>query len=199
MSKPRLSDSRRVIAVVLSLALSVACASPPRSPTSPVVALAPGDDPWNVVMGLPAGQLVLVGLASGSAEAGTRGDEMMATVVAADPSRLDLRMVRGDSAGELDSATVTLQRDEVQYLKVPASQDRTRRGGWLGFVIGFGAGAALGLRGATEPGSFWPLVVPLLGTALGFLGFLIGRGVDRNRTRGDFITVYPPASLQAPR
>jgi hypothetical protein len=149
-------------------------------------------------MGLPAGELVLVGLASGSAAAGTHGDEMMATVVTADPSRLDLRMVR-DSAGGLGSVTVTLLRDEVLYLKVRASQDRARRGGWLGFVIGFGAGAALGLRGATEPGSFWPLVVPLLGTALGFIGFLIGRGVDRNRTRGDFITVYPPASLQAPR
>jgi hypothetical protein len=158
-----------------------------------VAALQPGDDPWNVVTGLAAGQLVLAGLAPGSAAANTHGAEVKATLVGADPNGLDLRTVRDDSGEGTGGVAVTLSREEVQYLKVPASQDRPRRGGWLGFAIGFGAGAAMGLRGATEPGSFWPLVVPLAGAGLGFIGFLIGRGVDRNRTRGDFITVYPIA------
>lgn len=193
MSKPGLSAWRRVTVVVLSVGLSVGCASPPRFPALPVAALQPGDDPWNVVTGLAAGQLVLAGLAPGSAAANTHGAEVKATLVGADPNGLDLRTVRDDSGEGTGGVAVTLSREEVQYLKVPASQDRPRRGGWLGFAIGFGAGAAMGLRGATEPGSFWPLVVPLAGAGLGFIGFLIGRGVDRNRTRGDFITVYPIA------
>ncbi|MCH7824638.1 MAG: hypothetical protein IH849_07545, partial [Acidobacteria bacterium] len=95
-----------------------------------------------------------------------------------------------DAASEQAGVTLALPRDDVRYLQVRASQDRRRQGGWLGAGIGGGAGAALGARDATEEGSFWPITVALFGAAFGLLGLLIGRGVDRKRTAGDFITVY---------
>ena len=190
MRTSTLPASRRVVAVVVTLALTTACASPPRSSLIPVIDLAPGDDPWNVVMGLEAGRVVLVGLAPGSAAHVAHGEQIRAQVVAADRSGLELRTGIDDAAGEQAGATLTVPRDDVRYLQVRASQDRRRQGGWLGAGIGVGAGAALGARGAGEEGSFWPITVALFGAGLGFLGWLIGRGIDRKRTAGDFITVY---------
>ncbi len=190
MRKTTLPASRRVIAMVVALALTTACASPPRAPLTPVTALNPGDDPWDVVMGLETGQLVVVGLAPGSAARAAHGEQLRARVVAADRSSLELRTRVDDAASGQAGVTLALPRDQVRYLQVPASQDRRRQGGWLGAGIGVGAGAALGARGATEPGSFWPITVALFGAALGFIGLLIGRGIDRKGTAGDFITVY---------
>lgn len=190
MRRPNLPASRRVIAMIVALALTAACASPPRLPLAPVTALNAGDDPWDVVMGLEAGRLVVVGLAPGSAAHAAHGEQLRARFVAADRSSLELRTRIDDAAGEQAGVTLVLPRDEVRYLQVRASQDRRRQGGWLGAGIGAGAGAALGARGATEEGSFWPITVALFGAGLGLLGWLIGRGIDRKRTAGDFITVY---------
>ncbi len=190
MRRPNLPASRRAIAVVVVLALTAACASPPRSPLTPVTALNPGDDPWAVVMGLEAGRLVVVGLAPGSAAHAAYGEQLRARVVAADRSSLELRTGFDDTTNQQAGVTLALPSAEVRYLQVRASQDRRRQGGWLGAGIGVAAGAALGARGATEEGSFWPITVALFGAGLGFLGWLIGRGVDRKRTAGDFITVY---------
>lgn len=190
MRRPNLPESRQVIAIVVALALTAACASPPRSPLTPVTVLNQGDDPWDVVMGLETGQLVVVGLAPGSTTHAVHGEQLRARVVAADRSSLQLRTGFDDAASEQAGVTLALPRDDVRYLQVRASQDRRRQGGWLGAGIGVGAGAALGARGATEEGSFWPITVALFGAAFGLLGLLIGRGVDRKRTAGDFITVY---------
>ena len=190
MKKSSPPAARRVIATVVALALTAACASPPRSALVPVAALEPGDDPWEVVMGLETGRLVVVGLAPGSAAHAAHGEQLSAQVVAADRSSLELRTGIGEAASEQAGATLALSRDEVRYLKVRASQDRRRRGGWLGAGIGVGAGVALGARGATEEGSFWPLTVALFGAGLGLLGWLVGRGIDKKRTAGDFITIY---------
>jgi len=179
-----------VIAVVVALALTAACASPPRLPFTPVAVPNPGDDPWDVVMGLATGRLVVVGLVRGSTGHAAHGEQLRARVVAADRSSLELRTGIDDAASGQAGVTMALPRDEVRYLSVLASQDRRRQGGWLGAGIGVGAGAALGARGATQEGSFWPITVVLFGAGLGFLGWLIGRGVDRKRTAGDFITVY---------
>ena len=181
---------RRVIAMVVAVALTGACASPPRLPLTPVTAVNPGDDAWDVVVGLETGRLVVVGLAPGSAAHVVHGEQLRARVVAADRSSLELRTGFVDAADAQPGATLTLPRAEVRYLQVRASQDRRRQGGWLGAGIGVAAGAALGARGAGEEGSFWPITVALFGAGLGFLGWLIGRGVDRKRTAGDFITVY---------
>ncbi len=190
MRRPNLPASRRVTAVVMALALTAACASPPRSPLTPVTTPEPGDDPWDVVMGLETGRLVVVGLAPGSAAHATHGGQLRARVVAADRSSLELRTGTDDAASEQAGLTLALPRDEIRYLQVRASQDRRRQGGWLGAGIGVGAGAALGAIGAGEEGSFWPVTVVLFGAGLGLLGWLVGRGVDRKRTAGDFITVY---------
>ncbi len=195
MRRPNLPTSRRMIAVIVALALTVACASPPRSALVPVTAVTPGDDPWDVVMGLEPGRLVIVGLAPGSAAHSAHGEQLRARVVGADRSTLELRTGIDDDAGQQAGATLALPRDEVRYLQVLASQNRRRQGGWLGAGIGVGAGAALGARGASEEGSFWPITTVLFGAALGLLGWLIGRGVDRKRTAGDYITVYAAESL----
>ena len=141
-------------------------------------------------MGLETGRLVVVGLAPGSAAHAAHGEQLSAQVVAADRSSLELRTGIGEAASEQAGSTLALSRDEVRYLKVRASQDRRRQGGWLGAGIGVGAGVALGARGATEEGSFWPLTVALFGAGLGLLGWLVGRGIDKKRTAGDFITIY---------
>ena len=179
-----------MIAVIVALALTVACASPPRSPLAPVTAVNPGDDPWDVVTGLETGRLVVVGLVPGSAAHAAHGEQLRARVVGADRSSLELRTGIDDATGRQAGATLALRRDEVRYLQVLASQNRRRQGGWLGAGIGVGAGAALGARGASQEGSFWPITTVLFGAALGLLGWLIGRGVDRKRNAGDYITVY---------
>ena len=190
MRRPNLPASRRMIAVIVALALTVACASPPRSALVPVTAVSPGDDPWDVVMGLEPGRLVIVGLASGSAAHAAHGEQLKARVVGADRSSLELRPGIDDDAGQQAGATLALPRDEVRYLQVLASQSRRRQGGWLGAGIGVGAGVALAARDVGEEGSFWPIIAVLAGAGLGLLGWLIGRGVDRKRTAGDYITVY---------
>jgi len=184
--------SQRATAALVLLALTVACASPPRSPSLPVPELDPGVDSWEVVMGLQEGRLVNVGLTPGSAAHATHGEQLRAQMVGADGSSLELRTRGPDSVDGQADLVVTLSRQEVRYLQVPASQDRPRKGGWLGFAIGGGSGAVLGAvgAGAGEPGNFAFLVATLGAAAFGFLGFLIGRGVDRKRTRGDFITIY---------
>ena len=193
MGSLNMPAARRVIALVVALALTAACASPPRSPLTPVTALNPGDDPWDVVMGLETGRLVVVGLAAGSVAHAAHGEQLRAQVVAADRSSLELRTGIDDLVSEQAGVTLTLSRDEVRYLQVRASQDRRRQGGGLGAAIGIGVGVALGARGASEGGSFWELKVLLFGPALGLFGWLIGRGIDRKRTAGDFITVYGTA------
>lgn len=197
MTTPTRPASRRLIAVLVTLAFTAACASPPRAPLTPVAVLDPGDDPWEVVMGLEEGRLVLVGFTPGSAAYAAHGEQLRARFVAADRSSLELRREPDDAAVDQAGSELTVPRDDVRYLQVPASQDRPRRGAWVGAGIGAGAGVAAGAigGGAGEPGSFWPIAAALAGAALGGLGWLIGRGVDRNRTAGDFITIYGSARV----
>lgn len=189
--KPR-PRTRGGIASIAILAFAVACASPPRSPLLPVVEVGPDDDPWNVVMGLEPGRLVLVGLTPGSAAHAEHGGEVRCVMGTADRSNLEVRSCGPDSINEQADLIVSLSRDEVRYLEVPASQDRPRKGGWLGLAIGAGGGAAVGAigAGAGESGNFAAIVAPLSAAAFGFLGYLMGRGIDRRQTRGDFITIY---------
>ena len=141
-------------------------------------------------MGLEPDRVVVVGLVPGSAAHTEHGEQLRARIVAADRSSLELRTGPDDAATERAGLRLALPRSEVRYLQVRASQDRPRKGGWLGAGVGAAAGAALGAIGAGEEGSFWPITVALFGAGLGLLGWLIGRGVDRKRTAGDFITVY---------
>lgn len=185
-------DSRRLIASTVILTFAAACASPPRSPSLAVPELQPGDDPWKVVIGLQEGRLVLVGLTPGSAAHAEHGEQLRCVMGTADPSSLEVRTRGPDSIDGRADVAVTLSRDEVRYIQVPASQDRRRKGGWAGLAIGAGTGAVVGAigAGAGEPGNFAAFVALLAAAAFGGIGYLIGRGVDRRRTRGDFITIY---------
>ena len=184
----------QAVAIIVLVALTTACAAPPRVPV--LVAVGPGGDPWAVVMGLEEGQLVVVGLAASSPNRSSLGGEFPALLAGSDAETLELRTGVNYLGSGQAIGSVTLSRAEIQYLQVPGTVERSSKGTWIGTVIGASAGVGTALAWhysndcSWQADCFTPVLMVIFGAALGGIGAAFGRGFDKRGTEIDFVTVY---------